>query len=102
MAIADILAGPLGHIQGYSTGVIVAGGFFAFIVLSAVLNILQQLLFKNPNEPPVVFHIFPFFGSTITYGMDPYAFFFKQKAKVGLIACHNDQVQGVRSGLVLT
>ncbi len=36
------------------------------------------------NEPPVVFHWVPIISSTITYGMDPYRFFFDCKAKVGL------------------
>ncbi|KAF1997978.1 cytochrome P450 [Amniculicola lignicola CBS 123094] len=37
----------------------------------------------NPNEPPVVFHWIPIIGNTITYGMDPYGFFFRNKAKYG-------------------
>lgn len=86
MGVANLLAGPLSRLEGYSTTVIVAGGLFAFVVVSVVWNILKQLLFKNKNEPPVVFHIFPFIGSTITYGMDPYNFFFKQKEKVGVFA----------------
>lgn len=56
--------------------------FFAFIVLSVVLNVLQQLLFKRKDRPPVVFHYFPFFGSAVTYGMDPYKFFFTNQKKV--------------------
>ncbi|RPA71787.1 lanosterol 14 alpha demethylase [Ascobolus immersus RN42] len=55
----------------------------AFIVTSVVVNVLQQLLFKDPSKPPVVFHYFPFFGSTVDYGMDPYAFFFKNQKKYG-------------------
>lgn len=57
--------------------------FTAFTTLAIVLNILSQLLFKDPNEPPVVFHIVPFFGSTITYGIDPFKFFFSCKEKYG-------------------
>jgi sterol 14-demethylase len=30
----------------------------------------------------VVFHWVPIIGSTITYGIDPYRFFFENKAKV--------------------
>lgn len=59
-------------------------GFGAFIILSVVLNVLNQLLFKNRNEPPLVFHWFPFVGSTITYGMDPPKFFKENRAKVRL------------------
>lgn len=57
-------------------------GLLAFLVVAVVLNVLRQILFKNPNEPPVVFHWFPFVGSTISYGIDPYKFFFDARAKV--------------------
>ena len=62
--------------------IVLAAGFASFIVLSVVLNVLSQLLFKNPNEPPVVFHWFPIIGNTISYGMDPYTFFFQCREKV--------------------
>ena len=54
----------------------------AFLCLSVVLNVLGQALYKNPHEPPVVFHWVPFIGSTIAYGIDPYKFFFKNLEKV--------------------
>lgn len=63
--------------------VVAAAGFAAFLILAVVLNVLNQLLFKNPNEPPVVFHWFPIIGNTITYGMDPYTFFFQCREKHG-------------------
>ncbi|KAL8966101.1 MAG: hypothetical protein Q9197_006177 [Variospora fuerteventurae] len=53
---------------------------FTVIILCTVL---QQILFKNPNEPPVVFHYVPFIGSTVTYGIDPYKFYFDCQAKYG-------------------
>ncbi|KAL4811561.1 cytochrome P450 [Aspergillus unguis] len=58
-------------------------GLFSFVVLAVVLNVLRQILFKNPNEPPLVFHWFPFVGSTISYGIDPYKFFFSCREKYG-------------------
>ena len=61
-------------------------GILAFVTLLATavfLNVLQQVLLKNPNEPPLVFHFFPLIGSTITYGIDPFAFFFSCKEKYG-------------------
>lgn len=58
-------------------------GLLALVSMSIVVNVLQQILFKNPHEPPVVFHWFPFVGSTISYGMDPYKFFFDCRAKYG-------------------
>ena len=62
---------------------IVLLGFTAFLTLAVVLNVLNQLLFRNPNEPPIVFHWFPIIGSTITYGIDPFPFFFSCREKYG-------------------
>ncbi|KAL9603357.1 MAG: hypothetical protein Q9219_001219 [cf. Caloplaca sp. 3 TL-2023] len=84
MGLLATFAGPLGdQLSGRSTSVIVAAGFAPFWVLVIILNILRQLLFKNPKEPPVVFHWVPFIGSTISYGIDPYVFFFKCREKYG-------------------
>ncbi|OQE34582.1 hypothetical protein PENCOP_c017G04004 [Penicillium coprophilum] len=58
-------------------------GALSFIALSVVINVLRQLFFKKAHEPPVVFHWFPFVGSTISYGMDPYTFFNNARAKYG-------------------
>jgi sterol 14-demethylase len=55
----------------------------AFLAIAVGLNVANQLLFVNPNEPPVVFHWFPVIGSTITYGMDPPKFFQENRAKFG-------------------
>jgi hypothetical protein len=83
MGLLAQVAGPLADFTSTaSLPVLVATGTASFVVLSVVLNVLQQLLRKNPNEPPLVFHWFPILGSTITYGMDPYKFFFANKAKV--------------------
>ncbi|KAG0651148.1 Sterol 14-alpha demethylase [Hyphodiscus hymeniophilus] len=79
-AITDRLAE---QVSQRGIGIVVAAGFAAFLTLAVVLNVLNQILFKNPNEPPVVFHWFPILGSTITYGMDPYKFFFANRAKYG-------------------
>ncbi|CAG8983916.1 hypothetical protein HYALB_00006883 [Hymenoscyphus albidus] len=84
MGVLEMVTGPLGA-QIAQQGAIAVGaaGFVAFIVLAVVLNVLQQLLLKNPNEPPVVFHLFPIIGSTVTYGIDPYKFFFECREKYG-------------------
>lgn len=86
MGLIQEVAGP--YLERYAQlglgsqiGVAVAG----FVFLSVVINVLKQVLFKNPNEPPVVFHWFPFVGSTITYGMDPPRFFKENRAKVNTI-----------------
>lgn len=83
MGILENISGPLAQqISQRGTGVVVASAFASFLVLAVVLNVLNQLLFRNSNEPPVVFHWFPIIGSTVFYGMDPYSFFFENKAKV--------------------
>lgn len=83
MGVLELVAGPLAEqVSQRGWAVVIASGFTAFIVLSVVLNVLKQILFKNSNEPPIVFHWFPIIGSTVTYGMDPYAFFFANRAKV--------------------
>jgi sterol 14-demethylase len=84
MGIVQIIAGPVAD-QVAQRGVpfVALAAFASFIVLTVVLNVLSQLLLKKENEPPVVFHWFPIIGSTITYGIDPYRFFFDCKAKYG-------------------
>lgn len=83
MGILGTLASPLAALaEDTSTTVLVASIVASFIVLSIVINVLRQLIFKNPHEPPLVFHWVPFIGSTITYGIDPYRFFFACKEKV--------------------
>ncbi|KAK4154730.1 cytochrome P450 [Chaetomidium leptoderma] len=78
------VAGPLA--EGFSRlGLAsqIAVSFGGFLFLSVFLNVLSQVLFKDPNVPPVVFHWFPVVGSTITYGMDPPRFFKENKEKYG-------------------
>ncbi|KAJ4424850.1 Lanosterol 14-alpha-demethylase [Gnomoniopsis sp. IMI 355080] len=84
MGVLDEVTGPVSqHFYQLSTASQIGALFAAFIVLSVVVNVAQQLLFKNPNEPPVVFHLFPIIGSTITYGMDPPRFFVENREKFG-------------------
>jgi sterol 14-demethylase len=53
-----------------------------FILLYIVRHVVQQLIFADKNEPPVVFSWLPFVGSTIEYGIDPYKFYDKCQKKV--------------------
>jgi sterol 14-demethylase len=55
----------------------------ATIVIAIASNVIGQLWFPDPHRPPVVFHIFPFIGSTVQYGIDPYKFFFDCQAQYG-------------------
>lgn len=83
MGFLATIAGPLaGRLSNTSTTAVVAASVAAFVVVVIVLNVLAQLLLKNPHEPPVVFHWVPVIGSTITYGMEPYKFFFACREKV--------------------
>lgn len=84
MGLLEDAAGPLARQFSQlgiasQVGVVVVG----VVLVSVVLNVLSQLLFKNPNEPPLIFHWFPIIGSTITYGIDPPAFFKRNRARVG-------------------
>lgn len=68
-----------------SRALLLLGAAFAgLLVVAVVLNVLRQLLLKNPNEPPLVFHWIPVLGSTLAYGLDPYLFFFSCRQKVCL------------------
>lgn len=83
MGVLAAVSEPLRDLlSNKSTGVVIIGGVLSFIVVAIVFNGLVQLLVKSPNEPPLVFHWVPFIGSTITYGIDPYKFFFSCQKKV--------------------
>ena len=68
--------------MGFSVLNIIAA-IASLISIAILTTVLQQVLFKNPNEPPVVFHWLPVIGSTVTYGIDPFKFFFDCQRKVG-------------------
>lgn len=71
------------------------------LLLTAVLwTILQQLVFKNPHEPPMVFHWLPVIGSTVTYGIDPLKFFAQCEKKVWPI--HRSRYEHKLIGLPLS
>lgn len=83
MGLLEEVAGPLSQQFGkLGTASQVGVVAVTVILLSIVLNVLSQLMFKNPNEPPLVFHWLPLIGSTVTYGMDPPRFFKENSKKV--------------------
>lgn len=83
MGILQVVAGPLSQqFSQLGTASQIGVAIASFVCISVVLNVLQQILFKKPNEPPLVFHWFPIIGSTITYGMDPPRFFKENREKV--------------------
>ncbi|KAK3341390.1 eburicol 14a-demethylase [Lasiosphaeria hispida] len=84
MGILQEVAGPLSQrFSELGLGSQIGISIAAFLVVSVILNVIQQLLFRNHNEPPVIFHLFPIIGSTITYGMDPPRFLKENRAKFG-------------------
>ncbi|KAI9728936.1 MAG: Lanosterol 14-alpha-demethylase [Chrysothrix sp. TS-e1954] len=84
MGFLNAVLGPAADVlSSYPAWAIGIVCFSTFIAVSVVLNVLYQLLSRNPNEPPVVFHWFPVIGSTISYGIDPYIFFFRCREKYG-------------------
>ncbi|KAH9838578.1 cytochrome P450 [Rhodofomes roseus] len=52
-------------------------------IIAVVLNVLYQLLPRDPSLPPVVFHWIPWFGSAAQYGQDPVEFFASCREKYG-------------------
>ncbi|KAF8544774.1 cytochrome P450 [Trichophaea hybrida] len=87
MGVLFTLFDPLGSLTGdlakLSTPLLLAIGAISFIIFSVVFNVVSQLACKDKNKPPLVFHYFPFIGSAVTYGMDPYAFFSANQKKYG-------------------
>lgn len=62
------------------------------IVLSVAFNVFKQkCLPRDPSLPPLVFHYFPIIGSAVTYGMDPYTFFEKNRELVSLGSNQRDK-----------
>lgn len=57
----------------------------SLIVVNVLTNVAKQLIpaLRNRHHPPVVFHWIPKLASTIDYGQDPYAFFFRCRKKYG-------------------
>lgn len=83
MGLLQQVVGPAAqHFDKLGTASQVAVVFIGIILLSVILNVLNQIFNKNPNEPPVVFHWLPFIGSTVIYGMDPPTFFKENSEKV--------------------
>jgi len=83
MGILAVVAAPLERFAASSSTVtLVFAAITSFLVLAVVINVLNQVLLRNPHEPPMVFHLFPIIGSTIGYGIDPYKFFFACREKV--------------------
>ena len=83
MGILAYIAGPLPDgVATVSIPLVLAAGAAFLLLVAIAVNVLRQLFFKDPTEPPVVFHWLPFIGSTIPYGIDPYKFFFDCRKKV--------------------
>ena len=62
---------------------IVLLGFSVLFGVAILANVTRQWLFYNRKAPPEVFSLLPVLGSTITYGIDPFNFFFGCQEKYG-------------------
>lgn len=56
---------------------------FLITLATVTVNVISQLLPKPKSNVPVVFHFFPWIGSSVEYGMDPYGFFERNRLKYG-------------------
>lgn len=82
--LQDIAASYSAHFGNTATWKVGLSAFAIFFFASILLNVASQLLVRrNTTDPPVVFHWVPIIGSTITYGIDPYRFFFDCREKYG-------------------
>lgn len=74
----------ISHVSSLPLWQQVVGGGAIGLVLAVVLNVLAQVLLpRDRSLPPVVFHWFPVIGSAVTYGIDPYRFFFECRKQYG-------------------
>lgn len=71
-----------GGVSAASFQVLISSISVSLVILAVLLNVLKQVLFKKKDEPPVVFHWFPFVGSAISYGQEPTQFLKECQAKV--------------------
>lgn len=74
----------------------------ALILLILALHRLSQYLFASKDEPPVVHHWLPFVGSAITYGQDPYAFFFRCREKVRVVCSVSYVVANIHNSMAMS
>lgn len=86
MGLLTALSAPIAHhLESQSYYTLAALALLSLTTLSIVANVLFQSMHaaRRSTDPPVVFHWIPFLGSTITYGIDPYNFFFENRRKYG-------------------
>lgn len=84
MGLLATVAHPLETLLGaLSIWQVIIFGFTTIVALAIALNVLHQALFRDSSKPPVVWHLVPGLGSTISYGIDPFKFFFSCQEKYG-------------------
>ncbi|KAK7995567.1 cytochrome P450 [Apiospora arundinis] len=72
--MASNILGFIAHIASYAVGV---------SVLAITLNVLWQQLPRKKSEPPLVFHLIPFIGNAVSYGVNPFEFYKECRRKHG-------------------
>ncbi|PNS17809.1 hypothetical protein CAC42_3204 [Sphaceloma murrayae] len=86
MGLLSAAAGLLpSKLETQPTYILVLTAFGTFLAGAILLNVIAQLIRDRTrgSDPPLVFHWVPFIGSTVTYGIDPFRFFFDCRQKYG-------------------
>ncbi|KAK9417310.1 putative Eburicol 14-alpha-demethylase [Seiridium unicorne] len=58
-------------------------GYMCGLVFTVFVNVLWQQLPRKRSEPPLVFHMLPFFGNAFSYDTDPCNFYKNCQIKYG-------------------
>jgi sterol 14-demethylase len=70
MGLLTTIATPIEHLLNtLPVYQLVLLAFTAFVTLAITLNVARQLLFKDRNAPPEVFHLIPGLGSTYVHSI---------------------------------
>ena len=84
MGVLANISAPIEHLLNkFPLWQVILLGFSAFIGLAILSNVIRQWFFYDRSAPPEVFSLLPLLGSTVTYGIDPFKFFFSCHEKYG-------------------
>lgn len=83
MLVLNAATDSIARLSGLPVWQLVLFALTALVLIAIFLNVLHQLLHRKSSEPPLVFHWVPFIGSTVSYGIDPFKFFFACREKYG-------------------
>ncbi|KAJ1974373.1 Lanosterol 14-alpha-demethylase [Dimargaris xerosporica] len=81
--VTRLLQSPYVESIRSSSTLSVATALLGLVLTALVWAQIEQRVFKNPHAPPVVPYLFPFFGSMVTFGLDPLKFFRENQKRYG-------------------